>query len=229
MLGLNWTARSVAFVVALAVAALAAPVAARAGDAQELVDRARLAFEDIINHENFGLARSEIKKARGVLIIPQLFKAGFIVGGEGGSGVLLARAADGTWSQPAFYTMGAGSIGLQIGVKDSEVLLILRNGKAVDAVLDDQVKLGGDVSVAMGTVGAEMEASTTTNLGADILSYSLSRGAFGGGALEGAVIAKRNDLNEEYYGREVTPQEIVRGGAVSNAGADALRDALARW
>ncbi|MCW9039996.1 MAG: lipid-binding SYLF domain-containing protein [Rhodospirillales bacterium] len=218
-----------AAVLMVVVGVWSSPVrAADPGEAQDLVERARLAYEEIIREENFGRARAEMKTAKAVFIVPRLFKAGFIFGGEGGSGILIARRGDGSWGYPAFYTMGGGSIGLQIGVQDSQVLFIIRNDGGLKAVLEDQVKLGADVSVTAGSLGAGMEASTTTSMGADIVSFSLARGAFGGGAFEGSVIAKRSDLNAQYYGSEIAPRDIVMGNTASNPAADMLREALAR-
>jgi len=198
-------------------------------DAQDLVDRSRMAVDAVLSEKNFESARELMKNAKGVLIIPQLFKAGFFIGGAGGNGVLLARNPEGQWSQPAFYTMGAGSIGFQFGVQDAQVVLIIRTEKGLISVLDDQVKLGADASIAVGTVGAGMGGATTTNVGADIVTYSLARGAFGGGAFEGAVIGKRSDYNKVYYGQEVEPRAILQPTMTPNPGSATLRETLAKY
>jgi len=198
-------------------------------DAQDLVDRARMSVDAVLSEKNFESARELMKTAKGVLIIPQFFKAGFFVGGAGGNGVLLAKNLEGQWSQPAFYTMGAGSIGVQFGVQDAQVVLIIRTEKGLISVLDDQVKLGADASIAVGTLGAGMGGATTTNVGADIVSYSLARGVFGGGAFEGAVIGKRSDYNKAYYGEEVEPRAILQPSMTANPGSATLREALAKY
>ena len=122
--------------------------------------------------------------------------------------------------------MGAGSIGLQFGAQASEVVLLLMTKRAVDAVLFNKVKLGADASVAAGPIGAGIEASTTTNFREDVYSYSKSKGLFAGASVEGAVIEQRESLNREYYGRNVTPEEILFKNAVINPNADPLREAL---
>ena len=157
-----------------------------------------------------------------------MIKAGFIGAGEAGNGVLLVRRGDGTWSDPAFYTLGAASFGLQIGVQGTEVVLILRSAKAIEAVLKHQAKFGADAGLTVGLMGGGMEASTTTNLGADVLAFAHSiAGVFGGVSLEGAALVRRNDLNEAYYGAKASPRAIVLEGRFTHAGADGLRAALA--
>ena len=171
-------------------------------------------------------ARQVVEKARGVLIIPELVKGSFIVGAEGGSGVLLVRGSDGSWSSPAFYTLVAGSIGLQIGGQVAEVVFALMNDGAVEAFMGNEFKLGGDVSIAVGPLGRGVEASTTTNLNKDIYAYSYAVGLFGGGSLEGAKIITRQDHNDAYYGAVAPARDIVIERKFFNRGADALRKAL---
>ena len=167
--------------------------------------------------------------ARAVLIIPRLVKGGFIVGGEGGSGVLMARQAGGQWSAPAFFTLGAASIGFQVGATVSEVMFVIMSGDALSAILEDKVKLGGDIGIAIGPLGAGAEASTTTAWGADIYAFAISQGLFGGGAFEGAVIQPRTAWNETYYGQPVTARAIIDGGAGANPHADQLRATLGQF
>lgn len=210
----------------LAVAALGAPAARAASEPEELVINARLTAERMLSHPDLPRLRSWIARAKGVLIVPSLLKAGFIIGGEGGSGVLLARDAKGTWSYPAFYTLASGSLGLQIGVQDSQVMFVIMTEKGLEAMIESQVKLGADASVAVGPKGGGVEGATTLNLDADIYSFALSRGLFGGVSFEGAVAAVRKAWNREYYGKAVTPQQILIGRTVSNPQADKLRAAL---
>ena len=111
---------------------------------EELVEKATLTIEKLLVDPNLPELRGYVEKSQGILIIPQLVKGGFLVGGEGGSGVLLIKGSDGTWSSPAFYTLAAGSFGLQIGAQVSEVVFTIMNDGAVNALLDDSFKLGGD-------------------------------------------------------------------------------------
>jgi len=162
----------------------------------------------------------------GVLIVPDLIKGGFIFGAEGGNGVLLLRQSPAVWSFPAFYTVGAGSVGLQIGIEAKEVLFLIMNPGAVEAVLSDQAKVGVDLSGALGPIGVGFEASTTTNLDQDIIAFSQGSGLFAGGALEGSVIARRGDMNEAYYGPGADARSITQENMFSNPGADGLRTIL---
>lgn len=192
---------------------------------QSLMDQARITVDGFAADRNFADMRRQLAKAKGVFVVPQLLKASFIIGGEGGSGVLLART-NGGWSPPAIYTMGTGSIGLQIGGEVSEVMLLLMSDKAVDAILRNEFKLGADATVAAGPVGIGIEASTTSNLGADILSYSRAKGLSVGVSIEGAVITARHSRNERYYGRSAHPRNILYDNAVSGPGTENLRRAL---
>jgi lipid-binding SYLF domain-containing protein len=168
--------------------------------------------------------RDNFYQAKGVLIIPRLLKAGFILGGSGGRGVLLVKNSQtGQWSQPAFYTLGTASIGFQIGGETAEVIMMVRTQKAVDKLLATSFKLGGDLSVTAGPVGQGVKS----NVMADVYSFARSQGLFGGAALDGTVITTRDKWNIEYYGQTVTPADILISNLVSNPGSMDLRDAVA--
>ncbi|MBL4692805.1 MAG: lipid-binding SYLF domain-containing protein, partial [Magnetovibrio sp.] len=127
---------------------------------------------------------------------------------------------------PAFYFLASGSIGLQIGAQATDVVMLLFSQEAVASVILHQGKLGADLGLTFGTIGAGVEAATTTNGGADIMAFSQGVGAYAGGSFEASALIKRNDLNEVFYGRPVTPLQIVLQGAVQNVAADPLRQAL---
>ena len=167
-----------------------------------------------------------IKNAKGILVIPSLIKGGLILGAEGGTGVLMVRGSDGSWSNPAFYTLVAGSIGLQIGGQVSEVIFTLMNDEAVSAMLNDEFKFGGDLSVAVLHKGAGIEASSSTAFASDIYAFSKAVGLFGGGALEGAKLITREEWNQNYYGSGATPHSIVIDRKYSNPQAEKLRAAV---
>jgi lipid-binding SYLF domain-containing protein len=218
---------AVASLVLLLVAACAQTKPARV-EAEALVDKARWTLETF-KHSTEQIDdkfRQHLADARGVIIFPDSFKGAFLVGAEGGNGVLLARDAGGQWGYPAFYTMGAGSFGFQAGAQAAEIILILKSEKAVRAVVYHQGKLGGDLELTLGNIGAGVEGSTTSNVGADIVGYSHSAGVFGGLSLEGAALVRRNDLNQAYYGVGATPQAILFKRQFTNAHADVLRSAL---
>lgn len=217
--------RMLAAVMGLAVAMLAWLPAAHAQEAQELVDKSRISLERLVSHPDFTRLKAALKDAHGVLIFPSILKGGFIFGAEGGSGVLLTRDAKGEWSYPAFYGMGAGSFGFQIGFQDSEAVFVINTLKGLNAVLNNNFKFGIDASIAVGPVGQGIEGSTTTAVGADIEAYSKNRGLFAGGAFEGAVVYERDGLNKEYYGQGATARTITMDRQFKNARAEGLRTA----
>ena len=200
----------------------------RLGQARQLVARAADTVERFRADPDLARFSGYMRGARGIVVLPSVVKAGFVGAAEVGNGVLLARGADGTWSDPAFYTLGAASVGLQIGIQDTEMVFILKSDRAVRSVIEHQGKLGADLGLSVGLVGAGMEASTTTNLGVDIVALTNSIiGAYGGASFEGAVLARRMDLNTAYYGAGATPQAIVIERALRNPGANPLKAALA--
>lgn len=199
------------------------------GPEQTLVDRSTLTVEDIMTQHVSEDPRIMLGRARAVMICPQVFKAGFIFGGAGGDCVLLARGGNGTWSYPAFYGIGSGSVGFQIGVQDSEIVMMILTERGLNAVMDSQFKLGADASVAVASLGGGVGGSTTAAAGADIVAYAMNRGLFAGVALDGSIMSLRSDWNAAYYGRPYSAREIVVQMAASNPGADPLRSVLTRY
>lgn len=194
---------------------------------QALVDDATATLRALMNRKTLKEFSPMLKQAAGVAIFPALYKGGFLFGAEGGNGVLLARKADGSWGYPAFYTLVAGSFGMQMGAQKSEVVLIIRSPGAVKAILRHQGKLAADVGIAVGWTGAGVEGGVTSNLGLDVVAFSNNVGLFGGASLEGAALVRRNDLNQQYYGAGATPEKIVLDHQFSNSQADGLRRELA--
>ena len=216
----------------LALAALAgcAGSVPRAGEEQALVDRATLTVNEVFGEGNDRLnAARLLRRARAALVCPRIFRAGFIFGGEGGDCVLVGRDAAGSWSSPAFYSIGSGSFGLQVGVQDLQLVMLIMNDRALTAVLDNQLKLGADASVAVATFGGSVEASTTAAVGADILAFARARGLYAGLTLEGSLLAARSEWNRAYYRQDVSPRQIVVAMQAHNPGADPLRAALMRY
>ncbi|HTH97863.1 MAG TPA: lipid-binding SYLF domain-containing protein [Stellaceae bacterium] len=202
------------------------PAARAATDQQELVDRATITVSDLKKDPAFGNAQQLIRTARAVLIIPQLFKGGFFVGGEGGNGVLLTRRGRG-WSNPAFYSMFSASFGLQIGAQTSELILIVRTEKGLNSLMHDQLKIGVQAGLAIVTLGSSAEAATTPAVGADIVVWASSTGAYAGLTLNGSVIKPKWDWDQAYYGRRLNSVDIVSRNLVTNPGADRLKADLA--
>ena len=156
------------------LAATASAIAAdTAGEAQTLVDRSALAVQEILG-EGDAAARSDaqdmLRRARAVMVCPQVLRAGFILGGQGGGCVLLGRDAAGSWSSPAFYSLASGSLGLQVGLQDMAIIMMVLTDKGLSALMDSQFKLGADASVAIATVGAGVSGATTSAAGAAVPS-----------------------------------------------------------
>lgn len=197
---------------------------------QELIEKAIITIEKMAARDDLkDYLRKFIPQAKGVLIVPALIKGGFFVGLEGGSGVLMTRGDGGEWSYPAFYTLAAASFGLQFGGQVSETILIILTAKGLTSILDNKVKLGVELNAAAGPYGVGIEGATSTALGADILTYSISKGAFLGGAIEGAVIEQQEAMNYEYYAdTTATPKAILLEGKFRNPKADWLRRVIAK-
>jgi SH3 domain-containing YSC84-like protein 1 len=215
---------AVALVVAVSAGPAAADAAKDARDAQQLVKRARLTVDSFAADATVGApVRSLIKKAKGVYIAPEVLRGAFVVGASGGSGVLLVRGDNGQWHGPAFYTIGQASFGVQAGADKSEVVLLIMTDRGVSSMLTSSVKLGADASVAAGPVGAGV-TTETANVSADILSFVRAKGLYAGASLEGAVMGKRDGLNEAYYSNnDITPTDILIKGTPENKHAAALK------
>ena len=197
-------------------------------DQQRLVDKARITVNEFRADKLYGNAPDLFRRARAVMLVPELVKAGFFFGGEGGNAVLMARLPNGSWSYPAFYSIGSFSFGLQIGIEAASVVLIVMTERALQAWMADQFTLGAKASLAIVTIGSNVSASTTTAIdGADLIAWSKASGAYAGLTLEGALIQQRFSYNEAYYGRPASGQEITRG-MTQNPGAEELRAALMR-
>jgi lipid-binding SYLF domain-containing protein len=191
-------------------------------DAEKTVTGAVKVLNNFSADPNLTWYRDNIGKAKAVMIIPTLVKAGFIFGGSGGNGVVLVRDEKANmWRGPSFASAGSVSWGLQAGGSAAEVVMMAMTDKGKDALLSNKFQAGADASVSAGPVGAGAQAATT-----DILQFSRSKGVFGGLSLEGSVIAVRDSLNNAYYGKAVSPVDILIHGNVRNPQADVLVQAL---
>ena len=223
--------RTVLVTTAAAFAAPFAGATASRADAkrQSLVDQCLSSAQKVLSGKDFPDALKSMANAKAVLIIPELVQGGFIVGAAGGRGTLLARNRPNDWSYPAFYGMGSGSIGLQIGGKVSEIVFIILTDKGLHAILDQKFKFGAEAGVTMVAVGAGIEGATTAAVGTDIVAYASSNGLFAGASLEGSYIDADNDWNALYYGPGATGRSIVIDRRYTNPGAEPLRQFLAKW
>ena len=197
-----------------------------AEDAKQIVEKAKLTAEQFQKDDKMDAFRDLAKRARGMLILPQMLRGAFIIGASGGSGGLVAREDVGKpWRGPAFYTLGGASFGFQAGADAAEVIILAMTERGVTKLLSPQVKLGADISVAAGPVGAGA-AAATAGLSADLVSYSIAKGLYGGFSVDGSVVGVRTSLNNAYYGKEVTPTDILIKGTVTNPHADPLLGAV---
>lgn len=191
-------------------------------EAEALVEKSTTVVSSFTADPDLDWFRKNVYRAQAVLIIPQNLKGAFLVGGAGGSGVLLARdIKTGQWSYPAFYTLGSLSIGLQAGAESSEIILMVMTERGMESMLTSSFKLGADVTLAAGPVGVGAKAKT-----ADIISYARAKGVFAGVSLDGAVVKTRDGLNGAYYGRKVSPTDILIRRDAVNGHADKLRAAV---
>lgn len=205
--------------------------AAQAGE--EELKRAREAtrvLDEIMQAPDKRLPANLLKEAYAVAVVPDVLKAGFVIGGRHGQGLIVVKNADGTWSNPSFVSVGGGSIGFQAGVQSTDVVLVFRTQRGVDSIVHGKFTLGADASAAAGPVGRDAQALTDAQLKAEILSYSRARGLFAGVALDGSVIKIDHDANQSVYGKGVTPRRIFEGGVndVPNAVVD-FRDRLEEY
>jgi lipid-binding SYLF domain-containing protein len=197
-------------------------------DARHVLDESAIAVERVREGTKRGQEMdNNLSNAKGVLVIPSYYKASFILGGAYGDGALLKRLPDGSFGDPAFYRMTSGSIGLQAGMQSSEIVFLILTEKGLEAVMNDEFKIGANVGISVGTVGAGAEAATTTNVGNDIVAYSVNSGLFAGGSFEGAVIKPRKDWNAAVYGVDNDdPRAVVNRNQLR--AAERLKDVLGK-
>jgi lipid-binding SYLF domain-containing protein len=176
-------------------------------DAAKEVAAAGKTLDEFVADPDMTWFREHAKEAKGLMICSQVVKAGFIFGGSGGRCVLVVKGDKG-WHGPAFYTTGTASAGFQAGVQESQIIGLLMTQKVIDSLMSSEFKIGGDASVAAGPVGV----GTAATPNASIIYYSRSKGLYGGVDISGAVIKPSEDYNNAYYGKPVTPIDIIAKG-----------------
>jgi lipid-binding SYLF domain-containing protein len=198
---------------------------ASASDQTNLLTQAATTIGHMKADPAFGPARNMMPNAKGILVIPKLVKGGFIFGAEGGNGVLLSKNAN-MWSQPAFYTLASGSFGLQAGLQQAEVVMLIMSDRALDAIKRSEFKVGAGGGITVVTLSAGAQAATTPNLSGDIIVWSSGTGLYGGLTLEGSVVKARDEWNRTFYGMNVSVTDIL-ADKVRNPQSDQLRQQLA--
>jgi SH3 domain-containing YSC84-like protein 1 len=193
---------------------------------QITVDRAAAVLDRMQTKPEFASLHGYMQHARGVMIFPHVRKGALIFGGEGGTGVMVARDASGNWSSPAFCSLGGASFGLQAGYEDAAVVLVFMSEPAFRAAMETGVKLGADATVAAGTAGG----AAATNTAKDVYQFVDAGGGFAGASLDGSVVSSRESQNQEYYGaNNATSGRILVDRRISNRiGTDSLKLALDR-
>lgn len=204
---------------------------ARAGeDEDKRADNAVRVLKEVMEAPDKAIPKDLLQSAHAVAVVPDVIKAGFVIGGRHGSGLISVKGRDGVWSNPSFISMTGGSIGFQAGVSSTDVILVFRTQRGVDSIVHGKFTLGADASAAAGPVGRTAQAATDAQLKAEIYSYSRARGLFAGAALDGTAITIDNDANQAVYGKGVTARRIFDGGVnkVPNAVVD-FRDRLEEY
>lgn len=179
------------------------------------IDDAVEVLDQTLSIPEKGIPSALLSNAEGIAIIPGVIKAGFILGGRFGKGILVVRQKDGSWSNPVFITVAGGSIGWQIGVESIDIILVFKSSRSIEGIMKGKFTLGADASVAAGPVGRQASASTDILLRSEIYSYSRSRGLFAGLAFDGAGIQINHDADEAFYGTGYAlPADIIGNSAI---------------
>jgi SH3 domain-containing YSC84-like protein 1 len=208
-----------AMMVAAAAIGFTATSAYAQNEGQVVVGKADTTLSNFLRDPEMKWLQQNFSRAKAVLIVPEIVKAGFIIGGSGGRGLLVARQnGTGKWVGPAFYTLATASVGFQAGVAASEMVTLVMTDKGMNSLLSSSFKVGADASVAAGPVGAGAKSDVV----ADLITFSRSKGLYGGLNLDGTVISTNDDWNKAYYGKPVTPPDILTLGSVSNKNASKL-------
>jgi lipid-binding SYLF domain-containing protein len=197
---------------ALALLLLIAP-STRLGAQSDEADRVKesgVVLSEIMKAADSAIPSSVLAKAGGIAIFPSTVRGGFIVGAERGRGILSARdEKTRMWSNPAFLTITGGSVGLQIGVRATDLVLVIQNRRGLENLVRNEWKVGAGAAATAGPVGRDAQAATDIQLRAEILSYSRSRGLFAGVSLDGSTIRQDEDANGRFYGEKFTTRQVV--------------------
>lgn len=201
----------------LGAALLLPAMAAHADDdtPQMRADNAVRVLNEIEQAPDKSIPVDLLREATAIAVIPDVLKVGFVFGGRRGEGLVSVKKPDGTWSDPSFVSFGGGSVGFQIGVSSTDVILVFRTEQGVHSIATGKLTLGVDANAAAGPVGRNASASTDGRLRAEIYSYSRSRGLFAGVALDGSVLKMDYDANAAVYGPGITPRRIFEGGVTN--------------
>ncbi|MEX2449890.1 MAG: lipid-binding SYLF domain-containing protein [Rhodospirillales bacterium] len=220
---LKTTVGFMALATLVSFGALATP----ASEAQELVERAVMSVKTFKTHEDSAAFRAYVSKSRGILIVPELLKGGIGIGGEGGKAVLLVKdIKTGQWSNPAFFKVGGASFGPQLGFESAQVAVTVMNEKTLEAMLTGEVTVGGEANASAGANSAGVRSMATVEGNTGMRYFVISKGVYAGATLKGSKIVVDRDLNQGFYGKSVSVEDILAGKKIENAEADLLRRQL---
>jgi lipid-binding SYLF domain-containing protein len=214
-----------------ALLSLVMPVVAEAADNNSEEERVKASGEvlkELLNGPN-GIPLNLLNKAECIIILPSVKKAGFLIAGQYGRGLMTCRSGEnfnGAWSAPIMMQSSGGSFGLQAGGQATDFVVLVMNDKGARGVIHGKAKLGADASVAAGPVGRDAEASTNAAMSAEMLSYSRAQGVFGGLSLSGTSLGPDSGANEKIYGKKVTGEQIFSGSVQAPASASELLSTL---
>jgi lipid-binding SYLF domain-containing protein len=207
--------RNIALSMLFAATLAAAPAQAQDRNREaEIVQKSLAVLTEVQAMPDLQVPDWLLQRAEGIAILPEVVKAGAIVGGSGGTGVLLVRHSDGSWSNPLFIGMGSGSFGWQFGVQAADIVLVFTTRKSIEGITDGKITLGGDASAVAGPVGRTASAATSVTFDAEIYSYSRSKGLFAGVSLAGSVLFIRDNANGRFYGKPgVIASDVINPSA----------------
>ena len=222
--------RCAALVVVTALFATALLPAHAGEQEQQRAENAVRVLKEVMQAPDKAIPHDLLREAHAIAVIPDVIKAGFVVGGRHGEGLIAIKTRDGTWSNPSFISLTGGSIGFQAGVSSTDVILVFRTQRGVDSIVHGKFTLGADASAAAGPVGRSAQASTDAQLKAEIYSYSRARGLFAGASLDGTALTIDNKANQDVYGEGISARRIFDGGVsnVPNAVVN-FRDSLEEY
>lgn len=197
-----------------------ATLSAHAADSElKRAENAVRVLNEIMQAPDKAIPHDLLLNAHAIVVVPDVLKAGFVIGGRHGEGLISVKAQDGTWSNPSFVNLTGGSVGFQAGVSSTDVVLVFRTARGVDTIVNGKFTIGADASAAAGPVGRTAQAATDAQLKAEIFSYSRTRGLFAGVAFDGSVLSINHASNQSIYGAGVTPRRIFEGGVNDVPGA----------
>lgn len=218
---------SIPVVAVVASASVHLPSAAAVPDAEKKVERSVEVFEEIMTDTGSRIPRKLLEQSQGIAIIPGVVRAGFFLGGTRGAGVMVVRDPGGTWSNPAFINLTAGSIGLQVGAKSSDIVLVFKSRDAVNQFMTGSFKFGGSISGTAGPIESSPVNPARGFKDAPIYTYARSSGLFGGLSLEGTELSFDPERNQRFYGKKLTPRQIFNDPFLNApAIAESLKDTL---